>query len=332
MYESLYAAAFGSPDNEDVIVKLKEAIPALAFAAAILWVASPAGALIKLEQTVSKIYEQSKTVLVGKVAGVNPDTRVVDVTIVEALKGKSPGEKMRVQIASPAEVLKEVAPGQPLVFLLGEGEGAIHLADTWLLATGIPNSNMQAWRVVQLYDAGRQGFPGRTAALVRLVTDLKAGKSTILNKWERKPFAGGVHKRGKLNIQKPSWVMACDVNGDKKPDLLVGSAAGTRLLLATAGGAESSASQYQDVTEQWGLSGGAGGYHAFGDVDGDGKTDLLLDDTLWLNRGGKFVAAKARLELPGGGARPLAAALADVTGDQKPDALLLAANGELRIF
>jgi len=306
----------------------------LLLGAPLLALALPVNALIKLENTVAKTYATSLAVLTGKVEGVNAETRVVDVGILETLKGKSPGQRLRVQIAAPAELLKEIAPAQPLVFFLCETEGAggamIHLADKWLLANGIPNSNLQVWRVVQVHDTMSQSFPGRTAALVRLVGDLKAGKFTILDKWERKPFAGGVHKIAKLNVQKPSWIMAADINGDKKPALLAGSASGTRLLLATANG-------YEDATEQSGLSGSASGYHASGDIfsRGDGKLDLLLGDTLWISQGAgagkRFVAAKAQLELPAKG-QPLAAALADVTGDGKPDALLLSDSGELRIF
>jgi hypothetical protein len=268
----------------------------------------------------------SQTVLVGKVTAVSAETRVVDVAVVEALKGKSPGEKLRVQIVTPPELLKQIAADQPVVLFLSQGtsDAIVNVADTWLLSSGIPNANPPTWRSVQIYDDGRRSFPGRTGALVRLVGELRAGTATILNKWDRKPFAGGIQKPAKLNVQKPSWVLAADVNGDKKPDLLAGSAAGTRLLLAAANG-------YEDATEQWGAWGNAGGYHAAGDVDGDGKTDLLLDDTLWLNQGGKFVAAKNKLELPAKG-QPLAAALADVTGDQKPDALLLSSAGELRIY
>lgn len=309
-------------------MKPKCTLATLACAAALLAVALPVNALIKLEMTVAKVYETSKAVLVGKVAAVSADTRVVDVTVAETLKGKAPGEKLRVQIAAPADLLKDIAPAQPLVFFLAETEGAglaiVHVADTWLLAHGVPNSGFQVWRTVQVYEAARQSFPGRTAALVRIVTDLKSAKSPLINKWDRKPFAGGVRKLARLDIQKPNWILAADLNGDKKPDLLVGTAAGTRLFLAAADG-------FADATGQWGLAGSAGGYHALGDVDGDGKTDLLLDNTLWLNQGGKFIAAKARLELPAN-ARPLAAALADLTGDQKPDALLLSANGELRVF
>ena len=68
-----------------------------------------------------------------------------------------------------------------------------------------------------------------------------------------------------------------------------------------------------------------------GDVNGDGKVDLLLGNEIYLNVGKKFSAAGAKLAIPSG-ARVLAAALSDLTGDGKPDALVLLANGQLLAF
>ncbi len=301
-----------------------------AFLAAIWLIAAPAGAVIKLELPISRVYETSKAVLVGTVAEVQPDTRLIEVHSVRAAKGTSPGPQLRIVVAAPAELIKQVAPAQPVVVFFtqsragGAGQAVIHLADTWLLAQGVPGSQDQVWRVVQVWEATKPGFPGRTAMLVRLIDEFKAGRNAILDKFERKLFAGGIRQRAKLNVQQPTWLLAADFNGDKQPDLLIGSASGTRLLLATERG-------YDDVTEQWGSWRAAGGYHAVGDVNGDGKLDLLLNDTLWINDGRKFTATKVRLDLPAN-VRPLAAALADVTGDGKPDALVLAADGELRVF
>ncbi|HYG74071.1 MAG TPA: VCBS repeat-containing protein [Planctomycetota bacterium] len=285
---------------------------------------SPACALIKVELTVEKVYKGSQAVVPGKITEVAADSRVLSVELGTALKGKAPGPKIRVQIAAPAELIKDAAANQPIVLIMNNpNEGLIHVADTWLLATSVPNSNMLVWRTVQVKEDLKPSFPGRTSALVKLVTDMNAGNDSIINDWKHKPFAGGVKKRGKLAVQKPSWILASDVNGDKKPDLLVGSGAGTKLFLAQG-------DNFEDGSASAGAWGNAGDYHASGDVDGDGKADVLLDGTLWLNQGGKFAAAKSTLELPKG--TPLTAALLDVNGDQKLDALLASASGELRVF
>ena len=309
-------------------MKHKYYILTLLCVATILALISPVAALIKIEFTVEKQYSTAKAVVIGKVVDVVMDSKVVNVTLGQALKGKSPGPKIRVQIVAPEGLLKEISPDQPVVFFLAETEGSggaiIHVADTWLLATGVPNSNMLVWRVQTVYDAVKQSYPGRTSALVKMVSELNAGTSTFLNKYEHKPFSGGMKKRAKLNVAKPTWLLAEDVNGDKKPDLLIGSAAGTKLLLAAGDG-------YEDATAAWGAWGNAGAFHAIADVNGDGKPDLLLDHTLWINTGTKFEAAKATFEVPAKGA-PLAAALVDANGDQKPDALFLSADGDVRVY
>jgi hypothetical protein len=79
------------------------------------------------------------------------------------------------------------------------------------------------------------------------------------------------------------------------------------------------------------LAGAAVGTRAAGDVNGDSRADLLLHSTIWINDGRRLTASKAPLDLPGS-LRPLAAALIDVTGDGKPDAAILAVNGDLRVF
>lgn len=306
-------------------MKSRHYISSLVCIAAVFMLVSTVNALIKVEWTVEKLYGTSKTVVTGKVIDTVADSHVVNVNLTQTLKGKSPGPNIRVQFAPPVEMPADIAAGQPLVFFLADAQGAggavVHINDTWLLATGVPNSNI--WRIVKVDDTVKQSFPGRTSALVKMVTDLNAGTSTFMDKFEHKPFNGGIHKRAKLPIQKATWMLAEDVNGDKKPDLLIGTAAGTQLFIAKGDG-------YEDATEAWGLKGVAGKFHAVGDVNGDGKPDLLLDNTIYINDGQKFVASKATLEI--GKGAPLAAALIDATGDKKPDAVFLSADGELRVY
>jgi len=293
---------------------------------------SPAAAVIKVEMPVSKIYGTSKAVYVCKVSAVNPDNRVVDVSVTTVLRGDSPGDRLRVQIVSPAEIIKKVAADKPMVLFVGKARGGsmavLHLADTWLLAKRVANSSPQVWRVVQKHDA-KQTFPGRTVALLRLVREIAVGKGTILDKTEAAFFRSSVRKLAKLNVQKARWILAADVDGakDRKVDLLIGTAAGkVRLILAGSDG-------YKDVTDRWGLGAASGsGYRAFGRPDRyrNRRTNLLLGKTLWINSRTKFTPAKASPPVPTKGV-PLAAALRDINRDGRTDALFLTAEGELHV-
>ena len=305
---------------------------AIAFIIAAVWglLCAPAIAVIRVEMPVSKIYGASKAVFVGKVTGVAADNRLVDVSVTSVLRGDSPGRKLRVQIVSPAEVIRDVASGQPMLMFVGKARGGsmavLHLADTWLLANRVANSSPQVWRVVQKHDA-KQTFPGRTVALLRLVRQIAVGKGTIMDKTGAAFFRSSVRKLAKLNVQKARWILAADVDKGKdgKPDLLIGTAAaGVRLMLATGDG-------YKDMTAQWGLGAADGsGYRAFSRRNRYRRTDLILGDTLWINHGMKFVAAKERLPAPKKGAA-LATALADINGDGQVDAMFLTVGGEVHI-
>jgi hypothetical protein len=300
------------------------ALPALAAA---LVPDRPAEAVIRVDTTIQKVYDPSGTVVTGTVTAVKPDNRVVEVKVVETVKGESPGEQVRVQIVSPEELLKSVAAGQPAVLFIAEEKGQsmalVHMADTWLMAQLVPNSKPPVYRVVQVFD-GKQTFPGRTAAMLRLVGELKAGKSTLLNKVEPNFFHGGIRQLAKLPVAKPAFLAATDVNGDRKPDLLVGTAEGVRLMLAAA-------SAFEDGTEKWGLAKAAGAVAAIGDANGDGRPDLLIGTEIYINDGQKFSPAGARLAAPDG-ARPLAAAFVGASGNKNPDAMVMLASGLLLTF
>ena len=300
---------------------------ASALAATVLACTAPALAVIRVDNTVAKIHEASKTVVVGTVTAVNPDNRVADVKVTDTAKGESPGEQVRIQVASPENLIAKVAAGQPAVLFIAEDKGAsiavVHLADTWLMAQKVPESKPPVFRVVQVFD-GKQTFPGRTVAMARMAAELKAGSSTLINKIEPKFFRGGLRELAKLGVAGPALLAAADFSGDKKPDLLVAAADGARLFLAAGAG-------YEDATARWGLAGAAGLVAAFGDAGGHGRPDLLLGKEIYINDGQKLTPAKAALQWADG-AKPLAAALVDVTGDKKADAVILLAGGTVLVF
>ncbi len=303
------------------------AFPAGLSALVCLACCAPAAAVIKVELPVSRMYETAEVVLLATIERVQADNRVLDARVRDTLKGRPMGERLRVQLAEPAGLIRQVHPGRPIVLFAGRSEGkwlaVVHLADTWLQAERIPNAEPPAWRVNQVRELS-ESFPGRTAALARMARCIKARRGDLLDKVERDFFCSGVRELARLDLPKASTLLAVDVDRDGKADLLVGSAQGVRLLLAGASG-------YADVTAKWGLARAGGPLAASGDADGDGRPDLLLGTTLWLNAGRTFTDAGAGLKLPAD-ARPLAAALVDATGDKRPDAVVLLADGRLLAF
>jgi hypothetical protein len=117
-----------------------------------------------------------------------------------------------------------------------------------------------------------------------------------------------------------SWVVAADVNGDGKADLVVADGSGVGVLLGNGDGTLQPIVTYS--------SGGSQATSiAVADVNGDGKPDLILANSgsgtvgaLLGNGDGTF--QKALTYHSGGGAYSVA--IADVNGDAKPD--LLVAN------
>ena len=296
---------------------------------------APAGGVIRVDLPVSRIYSTARAVVVAAVVRVTAENRVIDVRVSGTLKGEALPERLRIQIVSPAELIRQVAVGSPAVFFLGKaGGGAVgvlHVADSWLVARRISPANPGAWRVVQRHDAARKSFPGRTAALVRIVAALKAGKRPLLDKIEQNVFRGGAAKLADV-MKNARFLLAPDLNGDGRAEVLVGNAGGVQLWekRGTPAAEERRGDpKLSEAAARWHLDAAKGLWAASGDANADGKCDLLVGTTLWLNAGSRFRACPAKLALPD---NPLAVALADATGDGKADVVALGPDGSLRVL
>jgi len=295
-----------------------------------------ANAVIKVEMPVSRIYGTSKAVYVGVVSTITASNRLVDVKVIGTLRGESPGANIRIQIVSPADLIAKVASDAPVVLFVGKARGGamavLHLADTWLLAKRAGDSTPQIWRVVQKHNA-KQTFPGRTSALVKVVRKIAGGKTPILDSTDVAFFRSPLHKLAKLSVAGARWILAADFDYDRKTrkiDLVVGTDKDVRLLLGGATG-------YTDVTDQWALKSGPVGYRAIVDVNRDRRPDLILGDTIWTNKRGKFEAVKLPLPAPAAKDVPLAIGVVHVgnywsSRSSRPNLLFLTASGRLQVI
>jgi len=111
-------------------------------------------------------------------------------------------------------------------------------------------------------------------------------------------------------------VAVADFNGDGRPDLVVGTNSGVSVLLGNGNGTFQNQSTF--------ATGGTPASVALGDVNGDGKPDLVVANygfgsnsvsVLLGNGNGTFQNQTTLATGPG----PVSVAVADVTGDGKPD-------------
>ena len=113
----------------------------------------------------------------------------------------------------------------------------------------------------------------------------------------------------KLAIPKPLSLQAVDLNGDKKPDLVIGTAEGCRIFLATADGG------YQNATKAWCPWGAVGGLLRLRRRQRR-REARLPPEQLALPEHRQRLCGHEVAQRPGK-VRPLAAALMDVTRDGK---------------
>lgn len=284
--------------------------------------ARPARAVIEIKESVKWYYDISDPVVIGTVTKVMAPQNALIIKTTETVKGKAFPDVFRIQVLEVPDLVKSMAIGHPVVFFGDPVKPAIHVGDTWLIAELRPGLTPPLWSAKRL-EKNDRAFPGRTDALVRVLADIKASKYSLVDKVDQR-LHGGVSELAKLQVTKPTFMITADVNGDKKPDFLVGTAAGVKLFIATDKG-------YDDATTAWALAGINGAKAAFGDVNNDGKPDLLMGRTLYMNDGKQFVAVKSGLDVPEG-ATIVAEALYDVNGDTKPDACVLLGDGQLLTF
>jgi hypothetical protein len=285
------------------------------------FVAPSAWAVIRVDAPITQIYDIAKLVLIGKVVSIDASKKIVEVEVDKVSKGDFASHRVQIQLGNINDYFRQVELNQPVVIFNGLKSALVHLADNFLSAEPLHGSEPPILKVNKVNPI-QWSFPGRTVALVRLVDEIASGHPTLLNLIEHVVWGGGINQWGRV-LPNADYVVASDLNGDGKAEVLIGNRRSAQLLVNTG-------TRFKDETVKWGLRNARGKWAACGDINGDGRVDLLIGNRFWLNRGHHFAPGPV-LPLPSD-ADFLTVALLDVTSGGRPDAVFLTKNGDLQIF
>ena len=208
--------------------------------------APSANAVFKVETPVSKLFNTSASVIVGKVTKVNAETGVVEASAT-TLKGEGVGETLKFKLDKFPDILRSTREGSSCVLLLGQrsASNVLHLADSWLF----PTSGAKASFVISsdLESRFKQTFPGTTAALVAIIEDVKAkgGKSSMIDEVSPDMFKGGVKQLGSIPAGGTA-LASIKPAGSKTQTIVLTTPAGPKFFSADATGLKPA----QPVTEE----------------------------------------------------------------------------------
>ena len=301
-------------------------------AAVLSAVAVPAGAVIKPDVDVDRMYKVARSLLIGRITSVDAKNGMVKADIKEDLKTRRRGAaikpalgKVELDFKALPKVLQYVQVGKPVVIIHGRIRAAVHIADTLCVVRKLPNTDLP--RYVLSTSTDWTVFPGVTPALVGAIKAVKANKWTNPNGVAHWMFP---RYRRISQLKFAPTAMACgDFNGDGLPDLIALEPGGAEVHLARSGGYEKAA--LVDATKDWGIGDVKASAVAVGDVNGDGKADLVLDDTLYVSDGKRFTAGKALRKAPAG-TKLIAVGIGPTVDGGKADIVLLSQDGMVFIY
>lgn len=160
----------------------------------VLFLVTPAGAVIKVDTPLKSIEESGTYILVGKVEQFFPDKPAMLVAVKEDIKGKAPFRAMPIncKVEDPKTakenliepLLKRFGPDQEIVFFIKpRGNSYITFGftnGTWFQLQGTkvePDRAVFALKSAEPYY--RKAFKGTTAELVKVLKDHAAGKGSL---------------------------------------------------------------------------------------------------------------------------------------------------------
>ena len=269
-----------------------------------------------------------RNVMILKVTGIDAKSKTVTVAIERVTKGAFAPAKVSIRAGDEAEeALFNLGTNQTVVAFVGKRKREDELlcyagGGVWFLGK-MPNTAKPSeweWTALGAANDFYGIFNGGVDRLAEMMKDLADGRAYF----PAKPYCRFQPARELGRFDQPvRGVALADLDGDGKLDAVGVSSAGVRVWLQKDNMA------FQDVTEQLGLNGVKASSVAVAkaDVDPDGPPDLLLDGTLWLRTGARYVRSERVPPIPG----LISATFAELDGDGWPDVLAATTNG-VRVF
>jgi hypothetical protein len=198
-------------------------------------VAPAALAVIKVTNTVAKMYNEGSSIVVGKVTKVN-ENGIIEAAVT-TLKGDGVGGTLKiVKIENLPDVSKAVKEGSPLVLIIARraSASALHLADHWLLPEFLPTAkpNLVVRKELNL----AQSFPGTTTGLAAAMQSLKEGNYSMLDAASPEMFKGPARDLQKFDVPNLRALFVFRLPGKKQQGVLAISPQGARSFFIDTGG------------------------------------------------------------------------------------------------
>ena len=242
-------------------------------------------AVVAAKLPASKLFTTSSPVLVATVRSIIESPRVLELDVIDTLSGQAL-EKIRLHITKPELVTQPVVIGDSVLILVAKArpnEAVVHLSNKWLIAQARPQTSPPVWQVVSEHSNDMyKTFPGTTNELIALMRSVKEGKYNFLDKVDERFFSEGATEIAQLRVT-PNALFSADLKGNGAAELIISTPHGPRIFTK-------SGESYQDTTAKWSLP-SSGQLLAVGDLNGDGKSDLLIDNTPYINQGSSFKSA-----------------------------------------
>jgi hypothetical protein len=196
-------------------------------------VAQPSFGVAEVKIPIPTLYAGSKAIGIGTIVKFTPESGVVQVNVATLLKGEGFPGPYHI-IVRDEELKKSLAVDQTVVLMIDEKTAkrvTIHLGDKWALAEVKADGKGPTYIVRGPHAELNHTHPGRTTAVIALLQELKAsGKASLLDRTDPRVLTGGVKELGKLPVGGIKAITAADLDGDKKPELVVSTEQGVKVF------------------------------------------------------------------------------------------------------